>query len=211
MRKLERTEVAGFEGQPLDKQAKSGIIERNRSKEIPEVGRVSAPRKPAAMKNVTTEYFGSATPNSHVVQDLHTYVIDGTAYTVDGHNVVLDYSLHEKEIAELLERELGGEIFMVPRINSPQGVSTPDYLFRGKGYDLKTIGQDAGPKTILNRIKKAKRQAHNFIIDVTAAKQLPDELIDKQIERVFKEKETQFVSEIITIRNDKIVKIIKRA
>ena len=105
---------------------------------------------------------------------------------------MLDYSPHEKEIAELLERELGGEIFMVPRINSPQGVSTPDYLFRGKGYDLKTIGQDAGPKTILNRIKKAKRQAHNFIIDVTAAKQLPDELIDKQIERVFKEKETQF-------------------
>ena len=96
MRKLERTEVAGFEGQPLDKQAKSGIIERNRSN-----------------------------------------------------------SLHEKEIAELLEQELGGEIFMVPRINSPQGVSPPDYLFCGKGYDLKTIGQDAGPKTILNRIKKA--------------------------------------------------------
>lgn len=175
------------------------------------MGKASAPRKPAAMKDVTTEYLSSATPNSHTVQDLHSYVVDGVSYTVDGHNVVLDYSPHEKEIAELLEQELGGEIFMVPRINSPQGVSTPDYLFRGKGYDLKTIGQDAGPKTILNRIKKAKRQAHNFIIDVTAAKQLSDELIDKQIKRVFQEKETQFVDEIVIIRNDQIVKIIKRA
>lgn len=207
----ERTEAAGVGERSLDKQAKSGIIDPNRSKEIPEVGKASAPRKPAAMKDVTTEYLSSATPNSHTVQDLHSYVVDGVSYTVDGHNVVLDYSPHEKEIAELLEQELGGEIFMVPRINSPQGVSTPDYLFRGKGYDLKTIGQDAGPKTILNRIKKAKRQAHNFIIDVTAAKQLSDELIDKQIKRVFQEKETQFVDEIVIIRNDQIVKIIKRA
>ena len=39
---------------------------------------------------------------------------------------------HEKEIAELLERELGGEIYMVPRVNNPQGVRTPDYLSEGK-------------------------------------------------------------------------------
>lgn len=67
------------------------------------MGKRSAPRKPGAMKDVTEEYLSSATPGSHTVQDLYTYVVNGTAYTVDGHNVVLDYSAHEKEIAELLD------------------------------------------------------------------------------------------------------------
>ncbi len=100
---------------------------------------------------------------------------------------------------------------MVPRVNAPQGISTPDYLFRGVGYDLKTIGTEAGPNTIWNRIKKAKRQAHSFIVDITAAKHLLDASINEQIEKIFRDKETLFVDEIILIRNSEIVKIVKRA
>lgn len=191
----------------LDKTAKSGIIETKGPKEIPDVGKA----KGMMPQDVTLEYLKAATPDSHTVQDLHSCTINGVTYTVDGHSVLLDYSPHEKEIAGLLERELGGEFFMVPRVNVPQGVSTPDYLFRGIGYDLKTIGADAGPKTILNRIKKAKKQAHNFVIDVTSAEHLPDELIDRQLEKIFRDKETLFVDEIIVIRDKKIVKIVKRA
>ena len=86
---------------------------------------------------------------------------------------------------------------MVPRVNAPQGLSTPDYLFR--------------PNTIWNRIKKAKRQAHSFIVDITAAKHLLDASINEQIEKIFRDKETLFVDEIILIRNSEIVKIVKRA
>ena len=103
------------------------------------------------------EMYAAATPNSHRVQDLQEYAVGGMTYKVDGHNVQLDYSAHEKEIAELLERELGGEIYMVPRVNNPQGVRTPDYLFRGKGYDLKTLESKAGQNTIYQRIKKGKK------------------------------------------------------
>ncbi len=117
-------------------------------------------------EDVKGKWYLNAKPNSHPVKDLHTYAVNGTTYTVDGHNVVLDYSPHEKEIAELLEQEIGGEIFMVPRVNNPQGVKTPDYLFHGNGYDLKTIGKNAGENTIFNRVKKAVGQTRRFIIDL---------------------------------------------
>ena len=190
----------------LEKRTCSGIIKAVEPKEVPEVGKNSR----SVPKDVTAEYLRSATPGSHLVKDLRAYTVGGTTYTVDGRRVVLDHSPHEKEVAELLERTLGGEIFMVPRVNAPQGVSTPDYLIRGKGYDLKTIGRDAGPKTIWNRVKKAKRQAHNFIIDVTEAKHLTDETISKQLEKIFQDDETLFVDEIILIRDGMIAKIVKR-
>lgn len=159
--------------------------------------------------DIASQWYQNATPNSHAVKELYTYTVNGASYTVDGHNVVLDYSDHEKEIADLLEREFGGELFMVPRVNNPQGISTPDYLFRGKGYDLKTIGAGAGENAIFNRLKKAKRQAHNFIIDVTNVT-FDDKTIEEQIVKIFWSDNTKFVDEIIVIRGNKILKVAKR-
>ena len=168
------------------------------------------PPTPAArFVDITGKWYPEAIPNSHAVQDLQEYTVNGTAYKVDGHNVVLDYSPHEKEIAELLEREVGGEICMVPRVNNPQGVSTPDYMFNGKAYDLKTIGKTTGKNPIVNRIKKAKGQACNFIIDITESI-LSDELVSAQINRIYTDKETEFVDEIAVIRNGRIEQVVKR-
>lgn len=161
--------------------------------------------------DVTELWQKDATPNSHAVQGLRSFTINGATYTVDGHNVVLDYSAHEKEIAELLEREFGGELYMVPRVNNPQGISTPDYLFRGKGYDLKTLSKEAGENTIINRIKKARKQSKNFILDLTNAKKITDSVLKSQIQRIYKDKETAFVDTIIVIRNGNIVVVVKKA
>lgn len=161
--------------------------------------------------DVTELWQKDATPNSHAVQGLRSFTINGATYTVDGHNVVLDYSAHEKEIAELLEREFGGELYMVPRVNNPQGISTPDYLFRGKGYDLKTLSKEAGENTIINRIKKARKQSKNFILDLTNAKKITVSVLKSQIQRIYKDKETAFVDTIIVIRNGNIVVVVKKA
>ena len=175
---------------------------------------VAAPKAfPKTSKNyadVTAQWREMATPGSHTVQDLHEYTAKGVTYQVDGHNVVLDYSPHEKEIAELLEREFGGELFMVPRVNNPQGVSTPDYLFRGKGYDLKTIGEKAGANTIFNRIKKAAGQAQSFIIDVTRSG-LDNDTINQQIEKLFNRIDTEWVEEVVIIYDGAVVRVVKRA
>lgn len=160
--------------------------------------------------DVTEKWRERATPNSHIVQDLKEYTVDGVAYKVDGHNVVLDYSPHEKEIAELLEKEFGGELYMVPRVNNPQGVSTPDYLFRGKGYDLKTLSKEAGENTIINRIKKARKQSKNFILDVTNAKKITQSVLKSQIQRIYEDKEMAFVDTIIVVRNGNIIVVVKK-
>ena len=46
--------------------------------------------------DVTAQWRETATPNSHQLQDLQEYTTGGVTYKVDGHNVVLDYSPHQK-------------------------------------------------------------------------------------------------------------------
>lgn len=209
----ERAQVAGFGHKEAARARKAATAQE-------QMVRMSRGTVPMVTQNaddhtqryadVTLKRYKSATPNSHSVQDLARYTVDGATYEVDGHNVVLDHTAHEKEIAELLEKEFGGELYMVPRVNNPQGVSTPDYLFRGHGYDLKTLGADAGNNTLFNRIKKAKRQASRFVIDLTATK-LDDKAIDNQIELVFSRESTKFVEEIIIVKNKKVVRVVEKA
>ena len=181
----------------------------NNIKPVPVLNKTET--KPAARyADVTEQWRKEATPNSHIVQDLHEYTVNGVTYKVDGHNVVLDYSPHEKEIAELLEKEFGGELYMVPRVNNPQGISTPDYLFRGQGYDLKTLGNKAGPDTMFQRVKKAKRQSHNFIIDISNA-ELDKETVMQQINKIFWQDQTAFVDILVIVENGVIEQIVKRA
>lgn len=166
---------------------------------------------PPNYEDITDQWYPDAVPGGHAVEDLHEFTVDGVTYKVDGHNVKLDYKPHEKEIAELLEREVGGELYMVPRVNNPQGVPTPDYLFNGQRYDLKTLEEDAGENTIYNRVQKSvqKGQADNFIIDVTRSG-LSDEVIHSQIDKVFWSKHTKPVRDFVVVRNMGIEKVFRR-
>lgn len=155
------------------------------------------------------KWYPDAKPNSHPVQDLLEYTHEGVTYKVGGRAVQLTYGTHEKEIAELLEREVGGEIYMVPRINIPQGIRTPDYLFHGRKYDLKTLKPSDGKNKIFNRVKNAIGQATCFIIDVTDSS-LDDATIDSQIAKIFWSKDTQFVDEVVIVKRNQITKILKR-
>ena len=193
----ERLEVSGF-GPKQMKSAKAAV-----SKAAPAA-------KAVTFTDITGRWYPDADPNSHPVLELQEYASGGATYKVDGHNVVLDHDAHEKEIAELLEREVGGEIYLVPRVNNPQGVPTPDYLFHGRGYDLKTLSEKAGPNTMFQRVKKAKRQSRYFIIDVSDTK-LDREMIDQQISKIFWSENTRFVDEIVIINDGHIVRVAKRA
>lgn len=193
----ERLEVSGFG----PKQMQSTKIVTHRA---------APAAKAVTFTDITGKWYPNAKPNSHPVLELQEYTPGGETYKVDGHNVVLDHDPHEKEIAELLEREVGGEIYLVPRVNNPQGVSTPDYLFHGRGYDLKTLGEKAGPNTMFQRVKKAKRQSRNFIIDVSDTK-LDRETIAQQISKIFWSENTRFVDEIVIINDGRIVQVAKRA
>ena len=173
------------------------------------MNKTSTLQKPSKLEDVTAKYFAATTPNSHEVQDLSTYVVCDTAYTVDGKTVVLDYTPQEKEIAELLERELGGEIFMVPRVNHPPGISTPDYLFRGERFDLKRLF-GRGKNTLYDAVAKKASQSENFILDLTHCP-LEEAEIKRQIMLIYSSTHTRFVDTIIVVRDGAISRILKKA
>lgn len=155
-----------------------------------------------------TKAWLSGTKRQGTVSDMLEYTVDGQLFKVDGKHVILDHSVAEKNIAELLQRELGGEIHMVPRVLYPAGISTPDYMFRGAKYDLKSLS-GVSKNVIYNAISKKRRQSDNFILDFTQCA-LSDEELFKQIDSIYWSKHTRFVDTIITIRDGKILKIFTR-
>ena len=159
--------------------------------------------------DVTQKWLDNATPNSHEIIDAQYFeTSDGTKYYVDGKNVVLDYSDIEKQNAEWLESKFGGELYMVPRVNNPDNIETPDYLFRNEKWDLK-IPTGTGKRMIEDLIKKKEKQAHNFIFDISKTK-LEKENLFSQLKKIYNSKTTNWVDKIIVKENDELIFIYER-
>ena len=142
------------------------------------------------------------------VVELEKYNVDGTTYIVDGKHVILDSTAHEREIAELLSEKLEKKVNLVPRIVSPQGISTPDYLIGGKKYDLKEP-TGSGKNLLYNMVHKKKSQANNFVFDISKCP-LDYDTIKKQVDEIYTSKYTSFVEEIIVIKDGRILDKFRR-
>lgn len=142
------------------------------------------------------------------VKDLDYWEHDGEKYYVDDHHVVLDYSEHEREVADLLAIKMNTTVNMVPRVLSPQDVNTPDYLIDNKRWDLKDIYGE-GKRTLYNALKGTRKQAESFIFDISNTN-LTTENIENQIDYIFASRHKDYVKTIITIKDNKILKIFKK-
>ena len=158
--------------------------------------------------DITKEWINNAKPNSHKVKNRHYFEYEKIKYRVDNKNVVLDYSDKEKEVAIWLENTFGGEIYMLPRINIPNGIMTADYLFRREYWDLKTIN-GSGKRVIEDSIKKKKRQAENFIFDITNSEIEKDNLFN-QLKKIYSSESTKWVSKVIVKKKNTVIGIFKR-
>lgn len=158
--------------------------------------------------DATNEWIDNATPNSHKVQDRQYFEKDNIKYQVDGKNVVLDYSNKEKEVAEWLENTFGGEIYMLPRVNNPEGIQTADYLFRGECWDLKEINK-TGKNILYHAIEDHEKQAHNFIFDITKTKLSSDEIIER-VNKLYSFKKVSWLEKVIIKRENKLIKVTKK-
>lgn len=158
--------------------------------------------------DITDDWIKNASPNSHKVKELGYFKHADVKYEVDGKNVLFDYNIREREVAEWLENNLGGELYMVPRVNKPDGISTPDYLFRNEYWDLKEITGN-GKNTIDSLLKKQKNQSLNFIIDLSNTKMPVQEAI-RQIEKVYKKKDRRWIEKIILKNKEDLIKIYKK-
>lgn len=142
------------------------------------------------------------------VTDLLEYEINGTIYKVDGNHVKLDYDKQEKQIAEIIAKKYGKNVQMVPKINFPQGVSTPDYLINGEKYDLKSI-KGSGKNVLYDAVKKKKKQSNNFILNLDESKLDIDGVIS-QINTIYKSQHTKNIDEIIIFKDNEVLKAFKR-
>jgi SPP1 gp7 family putative phage head morphogenesis protein len=115
---------------------------------------------------------------------LNTQVIkNGVTYTVDGHNVVSDHSNEEHKVANWISSKTGMHVDILPRVNYPKNIKTPDYLIGGVPFDLK--GFSGGGKYVIdNNARKAKEQTPNIIFDATKSP-LSDEDLLRQLNDVY--------------------------
>lgn len=162
-------------------------------------------------KDVTKEWLDNAIPNSHEVKDMTYFEHNGIRYEVDDKNVVLDYSSKAKEVAEWLENTFGGKIYMVPRVNKPESISTPDYFWKKEFWDLKEITKKATSKNraVDNVIKVAKKQSKNIILDVSNSK-IERNILINQVRKIYSTKGREWVNKIIVIDDKKLLLIYER-
>lgn len=159
-------------------------------------------------KDITQEWLENATPNSHQVSDMNYFIYNEEKYVVDSKNVVLDYSKYEKEIAEWLENTFGGELYMVPRVNKPNNISTPDYIWKNEKWDLKEISGSSN-RAIDNALKRKKEQANNFVLDITKNNSSEKDFIE-QIEKIYHTSGREWIDKIILMKNKKVIVVYKR-
>lgn len=159
--------------------------------------------------DVTNEYLKKSTPNSHTIIDSYFYISNDKIYIVDGtKKVILDYSKKELEIAIWVENIFGGEFYMNPKVNIPDGVKTADYWWNDEYWDLKMpIGSSR--RTIENMIKNSKEQAKNFIIDISNSKLTIYEA-KHQIENMYNNDARKWINKIILKKDSKLIIIYKR-
>ena len=158
--------------------------------------------------DVTKNWIENANPNSHRVLTSGYFIFKQKKYKVDGKNVILDYSKKEKEVAEWLEDTFGGELYMLPRVNYPEGIKTADYLFRGEYWDLKEINGN-GKNIFFHAVEKHEKQSHNFIFDVSNST-LTDLEIDDRINSLYKLPKLKWLDKILIKRDKTFIKIIKK-
>lgn len=142
------------------------------------------------------------------VSDMIYWEHEGTKYHVDGKHVALDYSAKEKEVAEWLAKKFGVKVQMVPKVNYPLGIPTPDYLINGSSrFDLKEI-KGTGKNVVDNNMRKSKRQANNFVLELEKSNISTEEVL-QQLEIIYRSGRRD-VDTVIMKRGNRLIDIVQK-
>ena len=155
-----------------------------------------------------TKYWVSSRKSRGKVTRAKSVTIDGKKYYVDGRNVINEPKINELRVAYLINYLANKSIKLLPRVNNPECVKTPDYSISHSYYDLKTIYGN-GKNTIRSAIKKSRGQAQNYVIDISYSK-MPLKIALRQIEKLYTDKDTFFVETIVVVKGEKIIRVYKK-
>lgn len=159
--------------------------------------------------NETEDFIKSKKDKGIKVKDLMEIKIGDKKYGVDNREVVLDYSEAEKRIAIWLADKIGGNVYMCPRVLIPEEIRTPDYIWDGEKWDLKSVTQHS-KNTVNNAIKNTKNQSNNVILNLID-KTYSDEDLIFEMERIYSNKRYVYIDKILIIQDYILRGIFKRA
>lgn len=203
--KLEKGQLAQLQRKYKDFCKETGLEKDYQRLQVAKINNV-LPKQQTNYKDVTSNFIKA---KKYKVKEQQYYKDEkGNKHKVDGKNVVLKPTEREKEVANILGKMYGGKISIIPRINEPANIKTPDYEVNGIRFDLKEI-EGNSKNTLDGAIKKQKRQASNFIFDITKTKMDNKEAIN-QIHKIYNSKYRDWVNIIILIDKDTILKVFTR-
>ncbi len=160
-------------------------------------------------EDVTEELLQNIIPNKYVTEKLTEFTVDEVTYVVDGVNVIQNNSDREVQVGKILGGIFKTDVKLVPEVRGKyKNVSTPDYYINGEKWDLKELRGES-KDAIRNAISKKKKQANNFVIDITEYK-LDILEVNKQAEFVFSANNTKFVKTLAIIQDEQIIRILRR-
>lgn len=144
-------------------------------------------------QDVTASYFGYATPGEGIVTKDAGY----------------EEALHAEEVnmAEFLNRKFGGDVQLLKEANEDK-VKTPDFLWNGKMWDLKTVTTEKSADTAVRKgLKQIKENPGGIVLDYRG-KNISEEgvrrVIDSRMKRGY-EKDT----DIMVIFGDDQIKVYR--
>ena len=159
-------------------------------------------------KDIKEKWMGVSRKDGGNVLYAKSVTSGGKRYYIKGNKVQLKPSNHEINVAQLICELTGKTIMVLPKVNIPEGILTPDYLINGKQYELKTVYKN-GKNTIYNKFEK--RQSNNFILYVDDNSGQTEESLKEQIKKVFCSERRRHVNRIVVIMNKKIIAVYKKS
>lgn len=142
------------------------------------------------------------------VNDAKFFKYKGKKLWVDGHDVVFEPSAEEKKTAELLIEKFGGTVELLPRVNIPESVKSPDYIFNGIKVDRKGPSGDS-TNTVFNQIRNIKGQSNVLALDLTKTNMTNKRVID-DLKTAFTLDDYKHLDIVIVTRNGEVVIVLER-
>lgn len=171
-----------------------GIIDQNRSKEIPEMTRMpmSSPLK-IVSGDVTKEYLEAAEPGRGTITYEYGY----------------KRKVHQDEIrmADWLHRTFGGDIVLLKESKEP-GDKTPDFLWNNLLWELKgATSKNSVDRAIREASKQIQSKPGGIILDVSTSDLPFDAIVDAINERI--KRISLDLVDIMIVSNEKIKVVLR--
>ena len=143
--------------------------------------------------------------------ECESITINGKTYNVGDNGVTLNINNRDNDIkvAMALSETYGKEVVLLPEFNgNNRYMSMPDLMVDGKTLEIKNI-TGTGKNTIKHNISSAKSQSRDVLLNICNNEIDVNNAI-KTAERLFNDKQCDFMNSCILMKDGKIVKILER-